>query len=179
MTTGNGQRYEVHCSGAVAKSIKQLQIGASPALRKQIAVAFQKIVEKLQVAAHEVGEELYRLPSLKIGVPAQLIGDIPLGGGLRRAFHPNETAGGGVTIGVGICVDSGIFNPELLGDPAVGGAARAWARARLRDRIDAVIAHEYQECIRGTDAAARQHAPTTVLRISAEARAILGQMVGP
>jgi hypothetical protein len=97
---------------------------------------------------------------------------------VRRAFHPDEGTGGGVTIGRGINVDSGILNPELLGDPAAGGVARAWSRARLRDRIDAVIAHEYEECLRGTDAAARQHAPTTRLRISDEARAILRQMAG-
>ena len=113
-----------------------------------------------------------------VGVPVHLIGDIPLGGGMARAFHPQEATGGGVTVGRGISVDSGILNPELLGDPATGGAARAWANARLRDRMDAVIAHEYEECIRGTDAAARQHAPTTVLRISGEARAILRQMAG-
>jgi hypothetical protein len=97
---------------------------------------------------------------------------------VRRAFHPDEGTGGGVTVGRGINVDSGILNPELLGDPASGGAARAWSRSRLRDRIDAVIAHEYEECTRGTDAAARQHAPTTNLRISDEARAILRQMAG-
>jgi hypothetical protein len=124
-------------------------------------------------------EQIVQQRMRDVGVPVQLIGDIPLGGGTRRAFHPNEGVGGGVTVGVGICVDSGILNPELLGDPTAGGAARAWARARLRDRIDAVIAHEYEECIRGTDAAARQHAPNTVLRISDEARAILRQMVGP
>ncbi|MCI0461052.1 MAG: hypothetical protein L0Z62_29235 [Gemmataceae bacterium] len=113
-----------------------------------------------------------------VGVPDHLIGDTPLGGGVRRAFLPQEGTGGGVTVGAGINVDSGVLNPELLGDPAAGGAAQVWSRARLRDRIDAVIAHEYEECLRGTDAAARQHAPTTSLRISDEARAILRHMAG-
>lgn len=113
-----------------------------------------------------------------VGVPEHLIGDIPIGGGIRRAFIPEEEMGGGVTLGQGINVDSGVLNPYLLGDPAAGGAARNWSRARLRDRIDAVIAHEYEECVRGTDQAARQHAPTTALRISDEARAILRQMAG-
>jgi len=111
-----------------------------------------------------------------VGVPDHLIGDTPFGGGVRRAFHPDADTGGGVTVGRGINVDSGVLNPNLLGDPAAGGAARTWARARLRDRIDAVIAHEHEECLRGTDQAARQHAPTTGLRISDEARAILRQM---
>lgn len=111
-----------------------------------------------------------------VGVPEYLIGDIPFGGGIRRAFLPHEGTGGGVTIGRGINVDSGVLNPNLLGDPASGGVARAWSKARLKDRIDAVIAHEYEECIRGTDQAARQYAPATRLRISGEARAILQQM---
>lgn len=113
-----------------------------------------------------------------VGVPDHLIGDIPVGGGVRRAFHPDAGTGGGVTVGRGINVDSGVLNPELLGDPAAGGAARAWSGTRLRDRIDAVIAHEYEECLRGSDLAARQHAPTTGLLISDEARAILRLMAG-
>ncbi len=112
------------------------------------------------------------------GVPVHLIGEIPFGGGVRRAFLPEEGTGGGVTVGRGINVDSGVLNPNLLGDPVAGGAAHAWSRARLRDRIDAVIAHEYEECIRGSDQAARKHAPNTKLRISDEARTILRQMAG-
>jgi hypothetical protein len=114
-----------------------------------------------------------------VGVPDRLIGDMPLGGGTRRAFHPQAEDGGGVTVGSGINVDSGVLNPNLLGDPTATVAARLWSRARLRDRIDAVIAHEYEECVRGTDLAARQHAPTTTLRISDEARAILRAMTPP
>jgi hypothetical protein len=113
-----------------------------------------------------------------VGVPEHLIGDIPFGGGVRKAFLPEEGTGGGVTVGRGINVDSGVLNPNLLGDPATGVAAQTWSRARLKDRIDAVIAHEYEECIRGSDQAARQHAPTTRLRISDQARAILRQMAG-
>lgn len=123
-------------------------------------------------------ERLIQRRMREVGVPEYLIGDIPLTGGTRRAFIPEEGTGGGVTIGKGINVDSGILNPNLLGDPATSGAARAWSRARLRDRIDAVIAHEYEECMRGSDQAARQHAPTTTLRISDQARAILCQMAG-
>jgi hypothetical protein len=123
-------------------------------------------------------EQIVQRRMRDVGVPVHLIGDTPLGGGMRRAFHPDERMGGGVTVARGISVDSGILNPELLGDPAAGGTAQAWAKARLRDCIDAVIAHEYEECTRGTDAAARQHAPTTILRIPGEAGAILRQMAG-
>jgi hypothetical protein len=123
-------------------------------------------------------EQIVQQRMRDVGVPDHLIGDIPLGGGVRRAFHPAAETGGGVTVGRGINVDSGVLNPELLGNPKSGGAAAAWSRARLRDRIDAVIAHEYEECLLGTDLAARQHAPTTKLRISDAARAILRQMAG-
>ena len=74
-----------------------------------------------------------------VGVLDHLISNAPLGGGARRAFHPQADTGGGVTVGRGINVDSGVLNPNLLGDPGAGGAARAWSKARLRDRIDAVI----------------------------------------
>jgi hypothetical protein len=66
--SGNGQRYEVHCSGAVAKSIRRLQESASPAQRKRIALAFRGIVERLRVAADQLGEPLYRLPTLRMQV---------------------------------------------------------------------------------------------------------------
>ena len=32
-----------------------------------------------------------------VGVPEHLIGDTPLGGGKRKAFHADEGTGGGVT----------------------------------------------------------------------------------
>lgn len=124
----------------------------------------------------DVFERIVERRMRDVGIPDHLIGDIPLGGGSRRAFHADEETGGGVTVGRGINVDSGVLNPELLGNPNSGGAAAAWSRARLRDRIDAVIAHEYEECLRGSDQAARQHAPSTALRTSDEARAILRLM---
>jgi hypothetical protein len=126
----------------------------------------------------EAFERIVQQRMRDVGVPENLIGDTLLGGGARKAFHPDEDTGGGVTVGSGINVDSGVLNPALLGDPAAGGVARTWSKARLRDRIDAVIAHEYEECIRGSDAVARQHAPSTILRISQDARKILREMVG-
>lgn len=113
-----------------------------------------------------------------VGVPGHLIGDMPFGGGTRRAFHPQAGEGGGVTVGRGINVDSGVFNPNLLGDPAAGGVARTWSRARLRDRMDAVIAHEYEEAVGGTHDVALRNAPNTRLNISSEARQLLREMAG-
>ncbi len=54
-----------------------------------------------------------------------------------------------------------------LGPKAGGG----YARARLRDRIDAGIAHEYEEVKGGGDHVyAYEHAPDTELPIRQEAR---------
>jgi hypothetical protein len=47
----NGQHFEVHCSGAVASDLYQLQDQAGADLKKRIAAAFKKIVRKLQVDA--------------------------------------------------------------------------------------------------------------------------------
>jgi hypothetical protein len=52
----------------VAKALYRLQQEASPTERKRIANAFRKIVEKLQLDPHLVGEPLYRLPSLRMQV---------------------------------------------------------------------------------------------------------------
>jgi hypothetical protein len=122
-------------------------------------------------------ERLVERRMKELGVPANLIGDFN-SQGIRRAFHADVGTGGGVTIGRGINVDSGVFNPNLLGDPSTGGVARTWSRAKLRDRIDAVIAHEFEEAIGGTHAAAAQNAPNTKLTISAGARQILREMAG-
>jgi hypothetical protein len=69
----NGQRYEVHCSGFVASSIYQLQAGASPKKKKLIAVAFRRIVEKLQINPTGFGEPLYRLPNLRMQVRSAVV----------------------------------------------------------------------------------------------------------
>jgi hypothetical protein len=45
----------------------------------------------------------------------------------------------------GLTVDSGVLNPELLGTLP---GSKEWARGRLRDRIDATIAHEHEEARR-------------------------------
>jgi hypothetical protein len=69
-------------------------------------------------------------------------------------------------------VDSGVLNPELLKGRR---GARLWARARLRDRIDAIISHEYEELRHGGDhAAAIKAAAKTELPITEMARRING-----
>ena len=57
-----------------------------------------------------------------------------------RAFVPEERTGGYTS--KGITVNSGCLNPELLKGKKGG---RIWPKARLRDRIDSIIAHEWAE----------------------------------
>ena len=73
MPEGNGRSFQVHCSGKVAKELKKLQHKASPARRKLIAAAFQKIVNKLRTDASNAGEPRFHLVSLKMQVRALAI----------------------------------------------------------------------------------------------------------
>ena len=55
--------------------------------------------------------------------------------GKWRAFDPDGHTGG-------VYLNSGVLNPDLLKGQKGG---RIWAKARLRDRIDAIVAHEWEE----------------------------------
>ena len=67
-----------------------------------------------------------------------------------RTFFPDESDGGGVASGGRISVDSGVLNPDLLTIAYGHDAGKLWARSRLRDRIDAIIIHEFVESQAGT-----------------------------
>ena len=88
-----------------------------------------------------------------------------------RSFVPDEREGGYTSRG--ITVNSGCLNPELLKGR---NGAREWSKARLRDRIDAIIAHEWEEDRSGSHAEALKAAPTTELEITGGARRILRAM---
>lgn len=88
-----------------------------------------------------------------------------------RAFDPFGRKGGTSTTGV--VVDSGMLNPELLKGKKGG---RIWPRTRLKDRIDAIIAHEYEELRRGSHVEALKAAARTDLPISDEARRLCRAM---
>lgn len=99
---------------------------------------------------------------------------IPLKG--HFSFIPTERSGGGNDALGGLTLDSGVFNPELLGRLP---GAEAWAKGRLCDRMDAAIAHEHEEARRGGDhVEAVKHAPDTELPIREGARRILRAMKG-
>jgi hypothetical protein len=90
----------------------------------------------------------------------------------RTAFLPHEGDGGGVAFD-GINVDSGVLNPQLNAQAFGPEASSLWAKARLRDRIDAVIVHEHEEAMGVRHEEAVQRAAETPLPISDQARRIL------
>jgi hypothetical protein len=108
----------------------------------------------------------------ELGVPERLHGAPDFeGGGKWRAFIAHNRTGGRLT--TGITVNSGCLNPELLkGQKGV----RVFAKARLRDRIDAIIAHKYEEDRLGSHEASLKHAMKTELPVSDGARRILRAM---
>jgi hypothetical protein len=93
-----------------------------------------------------------------------------------RAFNDYEREGGGFGPTGQINIDSGALNPELLTTNYGKKAGKLWAKSRLRDRFDALIAHEDMEWRTGSHDAAVKAAPETELAISARAREILRAM---
>ena len=107
----------------------------------------------------------------ELGIPVEKNGaDDPFHNTPWRAFVAEERTGGHITSG--ITINSGVFNSDLL----KGKGSRIWAKARLRDRIDAIITHEWEEYRHGTHEAALKAAPRTELPITDGARRILRAM---
>lgn len=120
----------------------------------------------------------------KIGVPEEMIGIKGMPGEDPGAFVRTHAQGGGnikagqfARKGPGINVDLAVLDTSF---PDMKHVA-SWATATLKDRIDAVIAHEYAEALSpGTlnvgdpsHEFALQHGPETSLNISRQARRIL------
>jgi hypothetical protein len=91
--------------------------------------------------------------------------------GTWRAFVAEERTGGYTSRG--ITVNSGVLNPELLKGKK---GSRIWPKARLRDRIDAIIAHEWAEDKTLDHDASLKAAARTELPVSDGARRILKAM---
>jgi hypothetical protein len=107
-----------------------------------------------------------------LGVPSDKIGEPNYAGaGHWHAFDSHGRIGGTTTTGV--VVDSGVLNPDLLKGRKGG---RLWPKARLKDRIDAIIAHELAESEQSTHEAALKAAARTRLPITHEARRICKAM---
>jgi hypothetical protein len=115
----------------------------------------------------DVGECYVRRRMKELGIPDNQIGQPDYDGdGHWRSFDPNGRKGGANTTGA--VVDSGVLNPDLLKGQKGG---RIWPKMRLKDRIDAAIAHEYEELhADGRHARAVKNAAKTKLLISQEAR---------
>lgn len=63
----NGQRYEVHFSSLVAKSVRQIQRRASSEGQGDVVLAvFRRIVRTLEHDPQNFGEALYDLPAMQI-----------------------------------------------------------------------------------------------------------------
>jgi hypothetical protein len=114
-----------------------------------------------------------------LGIPEHQIGASDHVHGIaRRVFFPHEGTGGGVDPIGRISVDSGVLNPDLLAGHPEAAVSSTWARASLRDRIDAILAHEHAEGPGATHEDAIAHAADTALPISEGARHILRVIAG-
>jgi hypothetical protein len=125
--------------------------------------------EQAAVEWRDVIEAHVAIRNEELGIPEDMNGQPDYhGDGRWRAFNPHGRQGGENT--TGMALDSGVLNPDLLKSQKGG---KLWAKARLRDRIDAAISHEYEELRHGGDhAAAIRAAARTKLPISDEARRI-------
>jgi hypothetical protein len=105
----------------------------------------------------------------ELGIPDRMNGQPNYGGdGRWQVFNPLGRQGGENTTGV--VLDSGVLNFDLLKGEKGG---KLWANARLRDRIDAAISHEYEELLaNGNQAKAIKNAAKTKLPISDMAKRI-------
>jgi hypothetical protein len=88
-----------------------------------------------------------------------------------RTFNPYGRDGGNITKGV--TVNSGALNPDLLKGQK---GRRIWAKARLKDRIDAIIAHEWAESKSADHQEALKAAAKTELPVTEGAKRILKAM---
>ena len=120
----------------------------------------------------DVGQSYAERRMRELGIPKDKIGaDDPRAGKPWRAFDPDEKTGGSVSTGV--VIDSGVLNPDLLKGKKGG---RIWPKASLRDRIDAIIAHEWAEDQTLDHGEALKAAAKTELPVSEGAKQILKAM---
>ncbi len=110
----------------------------------------------------------------ELGISSERIGSSDHRLGIARcAFHPQESDAGGLASGGRINVDSGVLNPSWNADGIGPEASSIWARAPLKERIGAAIAHEDTGWRLGSHEAAVEHAPESELPILPGAGALL------
>ena len=115
---------------------------------------------------------------LDLGIDPDRIGaNDPDDGFRHKVFHPSERNCGGITPDGRITLDSGIMNPETMDAPYGKQAGDYWRTGmRLRDRMQAVGAHEYEEYLGGHHEEALRRGPDTALPVSERAREMLRKM---
>ena len=115
---------------------------------------------------------------MELGIDPRHMGASDIDHGIRHAaFQPFERTGGGNGPGGRLTVDSGVFNPDLHADLGPRVSSR-WAKSRLRDRVDAIIAHEHAEFRGATHDEAVARSADTELPISDGARRLLRAIGG-
>jgi hypothetical protein len=153
-------------------------IGPSPSDRGLPAIPADPAEHAVRVAREwQVVVERYVQKRMgELGIPDDRIGAPDYErGGEKHAFLPDERIGGSHG-GGRLFVDSGVLNPELDAEIIGPEASRIWGASRLRDRIDAVTAHEHLEALGLPHAEVVQRAPGTELPVSENARRILRSM---
>jgi hypothetical protein len=129
----------------------------------QVAREWEDVAESyVQKRMRELG-----IPEVQIGAP-----DYDRGGD-RRAFLPDEMVGGTNGTGRRLFVDSGVLNPTLNAQKNGMEATKIRAKARLRDRIDAVVTHAHLEGQGVSHDEVVERAAGTSLPITENARKIL------
>jgi hypothetical protein len=95
----------------------------------------------------------------------------------HHTFFPNERSCGGISPAGQINLDSGVMNPAAMDGPYGEACGELWRKSRLRDRMQAIVAHEKAESeYDGDHELALIAAPETELPITRRARAILRAM---
>jgi hypothetical protein len=76
-TGPNGERFEVHCSGFIARSLKRIQKKAKGEGRgEQVLQAIRRIWRRLTDDPVGFGEPLYRLPAMRLQVRHAAVGPL-------------------------------------------------------------------------------------------------------
>jgi hypothetical protein len=66
-SVNGGRRYQVHCSGVIAATLRRLQRRASRSWGSQaVASAFARVIQRLEIDPNSIGEPLYRLAGLRM-----------------------------------------------------------------------------------------------------------------
>ena len=94
----------------------------------------------------------------------------------HHSFFPGERDCGGISPMGQINLDSGVMNPAAMDGPYGEECSALWRKSRLRDRMQAIIAHEKAEKEYGDHELALIAAPETELPISHRAREITRAM---